>query len=273
MNKFTALLRTFMILLLLLAFACKKKSGPANIDLPETPEKPVIPTKPDTQVKQLVPLSISTDNQKIDFQYAATGDFLTELRQSNGTREMILYNDKNQLKQYKRFMKDDLLYQVYYVLDNTGLVTKGIQYKVEAAGKLISPLGYYQPSYNEKQQIESVDWYDFKDMLIKTQTFSYDKQSLFIGKKTSGNPPTNLNFSYDEHAGIFKQVPLIQILSLEHEAFYMLNNKSNVKSIINESEPDADQKFEMQYNANGYPTTITQTNVSGKSKVYKVTYR
>lgn len=274
MKKPSSTLIPFLALLFLLAIACKKKNSPAS---PEGPEAvPAVPTKPISpggEIKALVPSSISTENLKIDLQYAATGNYLREIRQSNGTREMILYNDKNQLKEYKRYMKDDLLYHVYYVLSPDGLVTKGIQYKVEAGGKLISPIGSYEVNYNEANQIENVDWYDFRNMLIKAKAFSYNNKLQFTGLKTSGNQVSSQRYTYDEHAGIFKQVPLLQILSLEHEAFYMLNTNANVKAIKTEDQPAVDLNYEFQYNTNNYPATITQNDATGKSKIYKITYR
>jgi hypothetical protein len=272
-NSKTVLL-PLIALLLLLAIACKKKGSPGSSEGPEVlPVTPTAPTNPGAEVKALVPLSISTNNLKIDFQYATTGNFLTEIRQSNDSREMIFYNDKNQLKEYKRYLKDELLYHVYYVLNNEGLVSKGIQYTVEAGGKLVTPIGFYQVSYNKEKQIETVDWYDFKNMLIETRDFSYNEKALFAGSKTSGTKAFNKNYLYDDRSGIFKQVPLLQILSLEHEEFYILNVKANVKSIKIEGQPAGDLNFEMQYNANGYPTTITQTDAVGKSKIYKISYQ
>ena len=263
-----------LTLLILFACACKKKSGPSGPETPETPPvSPTVPTNPSAEVKPLVPLSISTDNLKIDFQYATTANVLMEIRQSNGSREMIVYNDKNQLKEYKRYLKDDLLYHVYYVLNEEGLVSKAIQYNVEAGGKLISPLGFYQVSYDEAKHIETVDWYDFKNMLIKTRDFGYNEKSVFAGSKTSGSQPYQQSYLYDEQPGVFKQVSQLQILSLEHEAFYLLNIKANLKAIKNEGQSAGNLNFEMQYNANGYPAVITQTDASGKSKVYKISYR
>jgi hypothetical protein len=274
MKKTSTSLFPFLALLFLLAFACKKKNSPAGPEGPEAvPAVPTTPVSPGGEIKALVPLSISTDNLKIDFDYATTGNYLTEIRQSNGTREMIVYNDKNQLKEFKRYLKDDLLYHVYYVLNPDGLVTKGIQYSVEAGGKLISPLGFYQVSYDEAKQIEIVDWYDFKNMLIKTRDFSYNDKSQSTGVKTSGSQPSNRTYFYDEHSGMFKLVPQLEILSLEHEAFYLLNVKANLKAIKNENQPDEDRSFEMQYNVNGYPATITQTDAAAKSKIYKIIYR
>lgn len=274
MKKPSSTLIPFLALLFLLAIACKKKNSPASPEGPETvPAVPTKPISPGGEIKALVPSSISTENLKIDLQYATTGNYLSEIRQSNGTREMILYNDKNRLKEYKRYLKDDLLYHVYYVLSPEGLVTKGIQYKVEAGGKLISPIGFYEVNYSEAKQIETVDWYDFRNMLIKSKAFSYNDKAQFTGLKTSGSQASSQSYTYDEHAGIFKQVPQLQILSLEHEAFYMLNTNANVKTIKTEDQPAVDLNYEFQYNINNYPATINQNDAAGKSKIYKISYR
>ena len=273
MKQLNFVLLSTLTLLILLTSSCKKKSNPAGPDTVEAPEIPVNPTNPSGEIKLLIPQSISTDNLKIDFQYASTGNVLTEIRQSNGTREMVTYNGKLQLKEYKRYLRDDLLYRVDYILNSDGLPIKAIQYNVEAGGKLISPIGYYQLTYNDNKQIETVDWYDFKNMLINTRTFIYNTAALFIESTTNGKQPLKQSYTYDEQQGLFKQVLQLQPLSLENEAFYMLNIKSNVKNIRMENQPASDRGYEMQYNASHYPSTITETDITGKSKIYKITYR
>lgn len=276
MKKIFSFLATILLTLMFFAVACTKKGSSPDPTGPETPVVPVVPEtpkNPDGSVKLLSPKSISTDNLKIDFEYAAGQNYITEIRQSDGTREMITYKENKQLKDYKRFLKDNLLYQVFYVTNANGLVTKGIQYAVEAEGKLITPIGNYQISYNENKQIETVEWYDFKNMLITTKSFVYDDRLLLTGEKITGLAPAKKTYDYDDHTGIFKQVPLIQIFSLENQAFYLLNGKSNIANIKTENRAAADLNFAMEYNNEGYPSTITQTDATRKIKVFKVTYR
>lgn len=276
MKKIFSFLAVILLTFIFFAVACTKKGSSPD---PMGPEKPVVPVVPETpknpdgNVKLLSPQSISTDNLKVDFEYAAGQNYIKEIRQSDGTREMITYKDNKQLKDYKRFLKDNLLYQVFYVTNAEGLVTKGIQYAVEAEGKLITPIGNYQISYNEDKQIETVDWYDFKNMLVTTKDFIYNDKLLLTDEKITGLSPAKKAYNYDDHTGIFKQVPFAQIFSLENQAFYLLNGKSNVTNIKTENRAATDLSFVMQYNNEGYPSTITQTDATRKTKVFKVTYR
>lgn len=272
MKRFHTYLPCILILLLFLLPACKKKGSSSAPDNPEVPVIPVIPKDPEAGKKVLFPQSINMENLKVDFQYAGTENLLAEIRQSNGTREMILYNAANHPKEYRRFIKDVLVYHVYYLTNQEGLITKGIQYNVSSDGKSVTPIGNYQISYNSHGNIEAVEWYDFKNVLIKSKHYTYDNNLLLTDSKTT-DPSMVLNFRYDEQAGIFRQVVYIQSLAIENPAFYFLNQKSNVKSIVDKGNPAADLKFEMQYNNDGYPSTITQTDVAQKSKVYKITYR
>lgn len=275
MEKIFKFLAIILLTLVFFTIACTKKGSSPEQEGPEKPAVPVVPEtpkNPDSNVKLLSPESIRTDNLKIDFQYDGKNS-ITEIRQSDGTREIITYKDNNQLGDYKRYLKDNLLYQVYYVTNAEGLVTKGIRWAVEADGKLKTLIGNYQISYNEQKQIETVDWYDFQNMLVTTKTFIYNDKLLLTEEKITGLSPAKKAYNYDDHTGIFKQVPFVQIFSLENQAFYLLNGRSNVTTIKTENEAATDLSFVMQYNKEGYPSTITQTDATRKTKVFKVTYR
>lgn len=273
MKQFRLYLPTIFVLLFLLQTACKKKGGSSSPESPEAPVQPVSPSTPGSELKMLRPQSISTDNLKVDFVYTTNGNRLAEIRQSNGTREMIVYNDQGTPKEYKRFLKDELIYHVYYASDQDGLVNKAIQYTVASGGKSLTPIGNYQISYGTQKQIESVEWYDFKNMLITTKHSTYDTNLLLVARKSTGLPPNTQTFTYDDHPGIFKHVPQLQLFSIEHQAFYMLNQRSNLKVISNDNNAAEDLKFEMQYNVDGYPSTVTQSDVANTRKIYKIIYR
>lgn len=273
MKHFHLCLPAIFVLLFFFQSSCKKKGGSSSPENPELPVQPVSPSKPGTELRILMPQSISTDNLKIDFVYTTNENRLTEIRQSNGTREMIVYNDSDIPKEYKRFFKDELIYHVYYASDQTGLVNKAVQYTVASGGKSLTPIGNYQIRYGTQKQIESVEWYDFKNMLVLGKHSTYDNNLLLSGRKSTDVPPNTQTFKYDEHPGIFKHVPQLQLFSIEHQAFYMLNQKSNLKSISNDNNAASDVKFEMQYNVDGYPSTVTQSDVANTRKIYKIIYR
>jgi len=222
----------------------------------------------------LTPKSISTDNFKVDFQYAKDeNNWLTEIRQSDGTREMIGYSDKGIPKEYKRYLKDDLIYHVYYIVDEEGLVIKAIQYAVASGGKLLTLLGNYQIEYGTQKEIERVDWYDFRNMLTASKLYTYNTNLQVTGIRSSGATATVNSFQYDEHSGIFKHVSQAQLIAIEHQAFYMLNQKSNQKSITIENQPAKNLMYEMQYNVDGYPIKITQSDAANAQRTYNIAYR
>jgi hypothetical protein len=271
MNNLRVCLPAFLVLVLIFQTACKKKGGSSPPDGPEVPVQPVSPSNPGSEMKMLTPQSISTDRLKVEFVYMTNENRLTEIRQSNGTREMINYNDRGVPKEYKRFLKDELIYHVYYLSEEDGLVTKANQYTVASGGKALTPIGNYQIKYGTQKQIETVEWYDFKNMLMQSEHNTYDNNLLLTERKST--ELTTQTFEYDEHPGIFKHVPQLQLFSIEHQAFYMLNQKTNVKSIRNENHAAEDVKFEMQYNIDGYPSTITQIDATGTRKTFKISYR
>lgn len=277
MKHYRLCLAVLLILSLLFQLSCKKKGNPAMPDAPEPPTVPITPTSPVTNPnptqKVRIPQSISTDNFKVDFQYATINqNRLTEIRQSNGTREMISYHDNGIPKEYKRYIKDELIYHVYYMSDPEGFVIKAIQYSVASGGKALTLIGNYQLTYGAQKEIVNIDWYDFQNMLTQRKQNTYDGNLQVADSKSTAAPATSQSFQYDERIGIFKHVPQAQLLSIEHQAFYMLNQKSNLKSIANENQSQKDLKFDMEYNLDGYPTIITQTDATKTQKIYKVTY-
>ncbi len=264
-----------LILILLFLLSCKKKLSPSAPEDPETPipVTPVAPKPTDPVSRPMIPLSLTAENLKIDLTYAANQNLLTEIRQSNGVREMITYNAQNQLKEYKRYLKDELLYHVYYVLNTDGLVTKAIQYTVSAGGKLLSPLGTYEISYNSRKEIERVDWYDFKNMLSKSKQYNYNEKLLLTSCETVIPKGGTQTYEYDNNFGIFSQISYLNLISLENEAFYFKNIRANLEHISSKTSASDSLSFVLQYNPANYPSTIKQTDASGKSSTYKIIYR
>ena len=275
MRRSTLYLAFTLFLTISCSLGCKKRSATSTPENPESPSPvvPVVPKPPEPESKRMTPQSLTAENQKIDLAYDADQILLTEIRQSNGTRERIIYKDKHHPKQYQRYLKDELQYQVDYIMSTEGLITRAIQNTVSAGGKVMTPMGAYDISYNDDKQIERVDWYDHQNMLQKSKTYSYNDGKLLTSAAVvipKGNTET---YDYDDKHGIFDQVPFLNVLALENEAFFLKNVQANLKHISNNSQPSEALSFELQYNTTGYPSAIKQTNSSGKSSTYKINYK
>lgn len=255
-----------------LAAACKKKGSGVTAD-PENPTVPTVPKTPGQELKTVVPISLTSDGTKIEFTYAASKNLISEIKQSTGSRELIQYNDSGYPKKYERFLKDELVYQVSYVTNEQGLVTKGLQHKAASGGKVLTLLGNYQISYNDNLQISEVNWYDFRGNLTTSHQYSYDDKQYLKSKTTAAGTPSSYTYTYDDKSGLVKNVAYTQLLSIENEGFYLLNNHSNISSIQNADHTSGNLRVVNQYNADNYPATITVTDLGNQNKTYKVTYR
>jgi len=289
MKHFRISLPALLMIFFLFHVSCTKKGAspapdgpekptapvtPPNPASPTTPTNPRTPTNPTNPTKKvLTPQGITTDNLNVEFKYSVTGNRLTEIRQSNGTREMILYHDNGFPKEYQRLLKDELIYHVYYVTNADGLVIKAIQYAVASGGKAKTLFGNYQISYGDHLEIKTIEWYDFTNMLTSSREHKYNDDLQLISSQSAVKTSTLQSFQYDGSEGIFKHVPHAQLIAIEHPAFYMLNQKLNLQSIKHDNHATEDLRFEMQYNVDGYPSAITQINAANNQKTFKITYR
>lgn len=266
---------TFATVIFFMIVGCEKKISPnaSDSEKPILPTVPTIPKSPVQELKSSLPISLVSPQIKIEFKYATDKNFITEIKQSEGMREEIDYNDKNYPKEYRRFSKDELVYHVFYITNQQGLVTKGIQYKVESGGKVLTLVGNYQISYNDKQLISEVNWYDFKNNLTTSHQYGYDEKQYLISKRTTAGTAGNITYSYDDKSGIFKSATYVQLLSLENDGFYLLNSMANIISVQHKDNATEDLKVVNQYNSNNQPSTITIADSGNRNKVYKVTYR
>lgn len=259
------------VLLLLITAGCKKKESATEPVKPVTPTQPVSPENPKSEVKTYIPLILQTDNEKIEFKYADDGVQLTEIKYATGTREVISYKDKKP-REYRRYLKEELIYTVDYILNAEGLVITANRYQVESGGKLLTPLGNYQISYNEHKMISAINWFDFRNNRIKNQQYSYDENQLLIGIATIDQNQVNLKYSYDSKSGLLKNTTVNQLFAIENDDFFLRNTKSNLSIVVNGSNAARDVNIISDYNTDGYPSAFNVTDASKKT-VYKITYR
>jgi hypothetical protein len=271
MKKLKNLLLLIVLMPMFTATSCKKKGGPSAPDPQEIPVNPAKPSNPESEVKLYTPLSLITDKLKVELSYLSKTNLVLEIKQSDGKREVIEYNEKNFPKGYSRYLKDELQYKVSYITAENGSVTKGIQYQVE--GKILTLLGNYQISYTEQKQISTISRYNFANKLISTEHFSYDQTLQLL---ETGDEQTKLplqKYSWDGKTGLLRNVPYAQVLAIENREFYFLNSRSNLNTLKDNMNPTGDLNIRYEYNTDNYPTLMTLTDAKKQNTTYKVTYR
>jgi YD repeat-containing protein len=273
MKKLKNLPLLIVLMLMVIGTSCKKKGGPGTPDPQEIPVNPTKPNSPDSEVKLYTPLSLITDKLKIEFSYLPKTNLISEIKLSDGKRETIEYDDKNFPKLYSRYLKDELLYKVFYINNEDGLVTKGIQYKVETDGKILTLLGNYQISYTEQKQISTISRYSFANKLISRLHFAYDQTVQLLETSFEETTLPRQNFSWDGKTGLLRNVPYAQIMAIENKEFYFLNSRSNVNTVKDNVDTANDLNIRYDYNADSYPISMTSTDVKKQNTSYKVTYR
>jgi hypothetical protein len=259
------------ILLLIVGFACKKKEHPSDPQKPVSPNQPVVPEIPKSEIKSYLPLILQADREKIEFKYADDGLQLTEIKYATGIREVITYKD-NKPKEYRRYLKDDMIYMVDYILNAEGLPVRANQNHAESDGKVLRPTGYYEIDYNAQNNISTITSFDFRNNFISKQQYSYDEHQLLTDISSSELKPSATKYTYDGKSGLLKNVKSAQLFAIENEDILIHNTPSNITVVTNESDPIKNMKADYEYNKDSYPTIITIT-AGSKKTVYKVTYR
>jgi hypothetical protein len=262
---------SLLILLFFISPACKKKENAGDNEKPVLPTQPFVPEIPKSEVKVYIPLVLQTDNEKIELKYADDGLQLTEIKYASGKREVITYNDKKP-KEYRRYDKDEMVYMIDYILNGEGLVTRGNKYQVESGGKVLTPLGNFQISYNEQRLVSAINSYDFRNNLVSNHQYNYDENHLLSSITSDDLKPVAIKYTYDGKQGLLKNVTSTQMFAIESEDFFLHNIKSNLTAVVNEGNADKNLNLSCEYNKDGYPSTFTLTK-DNKKTIYKITYR
>jgi hypothetical protein len=259
------------ILLFTVGLACKKKEHPSDPQKPVSPNQPVVPEIPKSEIKTYLPLILQADGEKIEFKYADDGLQLTEIKYATGIREVITYKDK-QPKEYRRYLKDEMIYMVDYILNTEGMPIRENKYQAESGGKVLTPTGYDEISYNAQNNISTLLSFDVRNNFISKQQYSYDEHQLLTDISSNELKPSVTKFTYDGKAGLLKNVKSAQLFALENEDIFLRNLTSNITVVTNEGDASRNMKLAYEYNKDGYPTSLTIT-AGSKKTVYKVTYR
>jgi len=270
-TKQKCLLLSIITIMLLIVTACKKKESVVDPNTPTKPEQPVIPDVPKSDTKSYIPLLLQSDNEKIELKYAEDGLQLSEIKYSTGIREVITYKDKKP-REYRRYLKDELIYSVDYILNTDGMPIQANRFQIELNGKVLIPLGSYQISYDEQKNIKSINWFDFKNNLQSSWQYTYNESQNLTHKTYTDKLPSNAEYAYDGKSGLLKNVTSVTLFSIENDAFFLINTKSNLSSIIFPGSPEKNISLINAYNTAGYPSSFSRI-VGDNKTVYKITYR
>ncbi len=252
--------------------ACGKKETPAPAPKKEEPEVIVV-APPPAVIKILLPVKLESDQETISLTYLKDTDLLSGIETTAGIKEMYTYTDKNELKQYDRYKKLNKEYTVYYLRDQNGSVIQGNQNNVDGDGKVLTPKGSYKISYNSDAHISAISWLDNSRQSLGTSERSFSADGNVVKLTGSGTSGQHLTFTYDDKKGIFQNVKLKEVLSIESLPYLLFAARGN---LISESDENADGNnivYTYTYGSDHYPTSMTITDSKNKKKVYKITYR
>lgn len=271
MQTKSASLIQVLTLIFLCNTACTKKNTPAPTSPPApTKDIPVLPT-PVTQNPHF-PAKLESDNLLVTFKYSGTSGNVTEIESSDGKKEIYMYNDKDQLKEYDRYEKAERKYAVYYGLQD-GIVTRGNQYKIESNGSVLTPIGNYRIEYDAEKRISKVTFYDSKNQLLSEaiRTFSSDGSNLRI--TTAGQNAGIIEYAFDSKKAWYSRINYNQIISIESLPGLLLSNTNNVSKISSSSTDGPARSFTYTYDAESFPTSWIETDAKGSKKTFKLTYK
>jgi hypothetical protein len=262
--------RLVIFLFFTLSVACKKKDNPAPVIVKQVPADTV--KIPPVQEKSLVPIKLESDKGIITLKYLEQTGNLTDIENSDGTRESYAYNTDNQLKRYDRYSKGEKVYTVDYLRDKQGNVIQGNQYMVEYNGARVTPTGTYKIEYIENK-ISKVTWYDNNNQVISESLRTYTASGKIEKITTKGQHAGVYTYSFDDKNGWCKQVNFNQILSIESLNNLFLSSNGNMLKFNEEAVSASELSYVYTYNSDNYPTSWVQSDVKGVKTTYKITNR
>jgi hypothetical protein len=260
--------RLIILICFTLFIACKKKDSQAPAIIKEVPVV-VVPI----EEKQLFPITLESDKATINFKYIQQTGNLAEITSSDGTRELYLYKENNQLKEYDRYVKDEKVYAVFYICDKLGNVIQANQNKVEYNGGMLTPAGAYKIEYNTDNKISKVIWYDNIGQVLTESVRSYSVSGALLKISSAGQNSDVSNYSFDDKNGWCNQVKFNQILSIESLNSLFLSSVGNMTESSTESVIASKISSSYTYNSDNYPVSWIQTDAKGIKTTYKITYR
>lgn len=255
---------------ILLSYSCSKNEGlPDPAKKQEKPKDPEKPAPPANSV--LVPATIKSQNLLMTFKYEAESNLLTELVQSDGWITKFLYRKDGTPMEQEYYKENKLQQKISYVLNKEGLVEKILLFDKSGS----TSTGSYFLVQDEEKRTTQLRKLDPRGKLVEEENISYNLQGNIVSVMvTSNGNTTAMTSTYDEHPGIYRNIPYFQLLFLiqpqvQSRAIYGNNNPLRLDylplSVTSSS-------FTYEYNSNDYPLNLNITKEKN-TETLKITYK
>lgn len=246
--------------------SCKKNEHIIDVKT-EKPEV-IIPPVTELPAKELLPLQFKSGQSTMIFKYKDDHS-LSSIAYSSKTRTDLLYSTTGKLIGLQHFDGGQLVSTTELTTDKNGLIILAEHILME--DDQYKPTGYYSLEYNALQQISTISYYDQFNKLINKQQRNYNPSGKLDNTSWS-QPGMNVNFTYDDKNGIFKNLSIAWLFAIEKSDLLFNSGVNNITASTNLLDPDSDQTFRYTYNKDNYPETITST-IKGKASNIQVTYQ
>jgi len=266
--------RLIGILLLIGSFlmACKKNKKKA--DEPVNPTLPVVIVVPPpvAEVKKYLPILLEDGKNTIEFSYIDKSSLISEIRYSDGRKDVFTYNSSKQILAHRRYNKDVLNSLMDYYLTTSGQVLRAAHSNV-VANKFI-PTGYALFEYNANDRPINLKYYDNLRKIVKEEVREYNSTNDLTAATTNteGMASSKISYNYDSKQGMFKHLLNLSLLQIEATDGLFISGNNNVLSVLKTSAGSVNQYFSYTYHIDEYPTTYTFTEGTVK-KTYKISYK
>jgi hypothetical protein len=252
-------------LFLFAASSCKKKIADAQPNLNAEPE-PVVK-------KVFIPVKIVYDRLTTQFDYLPNTSLLKEIRKSTGYRYVFLYNDQQQLSEYRIYQNDKFSYFAQVARNTEGKITKIVKFDVEPVyQQSYYPRGQYTLEFDHKNQLSKILDFGADKKLIWEKTLEYDDAGNMTKISTDeAGIKTRADLSYDSKNGIYKNISFMPVVFVLHQDADMLGNGNNILSYSQTLNTEDDRLVTYDYNTDNYPSKMMVTRKSWK-ETHLVTY-
>jgi hypothetical protein len=262
------------ILLLTCSFlmACKKnKKKTEELVNPTLPVVIVVPP-PVAEVKKLLPVLLEDGKNTIEFTYIDKSALISEIRYSDGRKEVFTYNSSKQILAHRKYNQEVLNSLMDYFMNASGQVLRAAHSNVVA--NKYTPTGYSLFEYNSNSQPINLKYYDNLRKIVKEEVREYNSANDLLTTKTTAEAmaPHVITNNYDAKHGVFKHLLNLPLLQIEATDGLFISGNNNVLSVLKTSAGSVNQYFSYTYNADEYPATYTFTEGTVK-KTYKITYK
>lgn len=249
---------------LLLVLACKKNRN-TKIEIPE-PEPPVI-------TKTFVPTKLEASGLIINLKYKENTTLLTEISEEVGsTKTVITYNAAQYPLALEKYQNSKLFYKVNYKMEDKKVINKVLIFDYKDLLHTYTPRGYYSISYNDLEQLNSINYYNNSDYLIDAQ--SYIKSgNLSTVTTTNESGFTNVHtYTFDHKKGIASNISYALLFAIESEHWFLSYYLNNLLNYRNQKSPSENTDFSYEYNADGYPSKMMISKDKNTQSI-KITYK